>query len=66
MSFKECPFCGSEKIKFDKCTLRVRCGSCFATSGLITKFINLGMETEEAAIAAWNTRYAENDGRRKE
>lgn len=60
-SWKPCPFCGSRKIRFDHCTLRVRCAMCFATSGMITKYINQGMKEEEAARTAWNTRYEEND-----
>ena len=52
-----CPFCGGKKIKFDKCTKRVRCANCFATSGMISKFIAQGMNEDEAALAAWNTRY---------
>ena len=54
--FKPCPFCGCTDIRFDKCTLRVRCKGCFATSGTITKYINEGMTEEEAAKAAWNER----------
>ena len=56
IQFKPCPFCGSTEIKFDKCTLRVRCKHCFATSGVITRFIDQGMKEEEAAKAAWNER----------
>lgn len=63
MEPKPCPFCGSTNIKIDKCTLRVRCGNCFATSGLISKFVKDGKKDFEAALIAWNTRSedAEND-----
>ena len=54
--WKPCPFCGAKNVKFDKCTLRVRCGACRATSGLITRFIAQGMTEEQAAQAAWNER----------
>ena len=60
---KPCPFCGSLDIRFDKCTKRVRCKSCFATSGLITKFKTDEISDDEAAELAWNTRreYAKDD-----
>ena len=58
---KPCPFCGGLTIQVDKCTLRVRCKSCFATSGLISKFINDGVAEEDAPIVAWNTRAYEKD-----
>lgn len=54
--WKPCPFCGSRNIKFDPCTLRVRCGDCRATSGLITKYLKTGKTEEEAAREAWNDR----------
>lgn len=54
--WRPCPFCGSTEIKFDPCTLRVRCKKCRATSGLISRFTNLGMAEEDAARAAWNER----------
>ena len=54
--WKPCPFCGAKKIKFDPCTLRVRCGECRATSGLITRYIAEGLSEQEAARAAWNVR----------
>lgn len=57
--WKPCPFCGSRKIKFDKCTLRVKCADCFATSGFISKYINKGLNEEDSAREAWNTRYKE-------
>lgn len=53
---KPCPFCGQVKVRFDKCTKRARCAVCFATSGLITPYINQGMTEDEAMIAAWNNR----------
>ena len=61
---KPCPFCGSRKIRIDHCTKRVRCATCFATSGLITPHKKDGMTDQEAAIATWNERCenAENDG----
>jgi len=59
---KPCPFCGSIHIQVDKCTKRVRCKDCFATSGMITKLIQKGVPEEEAPIRAWNTRsYEENN-----
>lgn len=59
---KPCPFCGSIHIQVDKCTKRVRCKDCFATSGMITKLIHQGVPEEEAPIRAWNTRsYEENN-----
>lgn len=36
---KPCPFCGSIHIQIDKCTSRVRCKDCFATSGMISKLV---------------------------
>lgn len=56
LQIKPCPFCGSTEIRFDKCTLRVRCKKCFANSGIITRFANQGMSDEDAALMAWNTR----------
>lgn len=58
---RPCPFCGSTEILIDKCSKRVRCKKCYATSGLITRFADKG---EGAALAAWNERYedAKNDG----
>lgn len=53
---KPCPFCGSKNIKIDKCTKRIRCKDCFATSGLITRYINKGLSEDEAVVAAWNER----------
>ena len=53
---KPCPFCGSTNIITEKCTKRVRCRDCFATSGFITPYINQGMSEEEAMIMAWNKR----------
>lgn len=53
---KACPFCGSTNIKIDKCVSRARCGDCMATSGLITKYVNQGMDNQEALITVWNTR----------
>ena len=61
--WKPCPFCGSTIVKFDPCTLRVRCGSCRATSGVITKFVSQGMTEKEAARAAWNERTNEKTDR---
>lgn len=59
---KPCPFCGSVHVQIDKCTKRVRCKDCFATSGIITKLIQKGVPEEEAPIRAWNTRsYEENN-----
>lgn len=64
---KPCPFCGGSEIMIDKCTSRVRCKSCFATSGMISKLINKGVNEENAPIMAWNTRaYEKTDGRGKE
>lgn len=53
---KPCPFCGSRNVKIDKCVSRARCGDCMATSGLITKYINQGMDNQAALKAAWNKR----------
>ena len=53
---KPCPFCGSTDIKLDKCTARVRCKNCFATSGMISRLIAYGTSEELAPIMAWNTR----------
>lgn len=60
--WKPCPFCGSRTIRFNKCTLRVQCAECHATGGLITKYINQGMNEEEAAKTAWNNRFKEATG----
>ena len=54
---KPCPFCGEIRIQIDKCTSRVRCKNCFATSGMISKLINAGVPEEDAPLIAWNTRY---------
>ena len=54
---KPCPFCGSRNIKIDKCTARVRCGDCFATSGIIRK--REGEDGVKAAVEKWNERYNE-------
>lgn len=59
--WKPCPFCGSTMIRFNKCTLRVRCGKCFATSGLITPFRSESITDEEAARKARNTRNEKTD-----
>lgn len=60
---KPCPFCGSLEIRIDKCTSRVRCKNCYATSGLISKLVNTGTNETEAAVMAWNTRsYEKNIG----
>lgn len=61
--WKPCPFCGSQNVKFDPCTLRVRCGTCRATSGLITRFAKQGISEQEAARAAWNERNYETNNR---
>ena len=63
LDLKPCPFCGSTDIRFDKCTKRVRCKNCFATSGLITQFKTDDISDDNAAMLAWNTRrdYAKND-----
>lgn len=58
---KPCPFCGSTDIRIDKCTSRVRCKNCFATSGMISRLISYGVKEEDAPLIAWNTRYAENE-----
>ena len=55
--WKPCPFCGSEKIKFDKCTLRVKCANCFATSGFISKYVSQGISEQDAAKMVWNNRF---------
>ena len=57
---KPCPFCGEINIQIDKCTSRVRCKSCFATSGIISKLINQDISEKDAPIIAWNTRSYEN------
>ena len=53
---KPCPFCGSTEVNLNKCTKRVWCKKCHASSGLITPFIQQGMTEEEATLAAWNRR----------
>lgn len=58
---KPCPFCGEINISIDKCTSRVRCKSCFATSGMISKLVNQGVKEEDAPIIAWNTRAYEKN-----
>lgn len=60
VELKPCPFCGSTDIKIDKCTARVRCKNCFATSGLVSRYKDKG---DKAPIWAWNERYedAKND-----
>ena len=61
MDVKPCPFCGSYNIAIDKCTSRVRCKNCFATSGLISKYLTKTERKEDAALMAWNTRINEKD-----
>ena len=60
---KPCPFCGSVDIRIDKCTARVRCKNCFATSGLIGRFVaySENVSQEKAALQAWNTRWTDGD-----
>lgn len=61
--YESCPFCGSTKIKHDKCTQRVRCGECFATGPMISRFLIEGISEEQAAVNSWNRRanaYATN------
>lgn len=53
---KPCPFCGSMEIRIEKCTARVRCKNCYATSGMISKLVNQGVSEDKAPIVAWNTR----------
>lgn len=60
---KPCPFCGEIDIQIDKCTSRVRCKRCFATSGMISRLINKGVSEEDAPLTAWNTRAYEKDNR---
>lgn len=54
--FEACPFCGSSEVNFNKCTKRVWCKKCHASSGIITPFLQQGMTEDEAAITAWNRR----------
>lgn len=56
---KPCPFCGSTEIMIDKCTTRVRCKKCFASSGLISKLTQKGVPEELAPLLAWNERFYE-------
>lgn len=56
---KPCPFCGGEKILFDKCTSRVMCMNCFARNPMISKFFKYTDDESEAALMAWNTRDGE-------
>lgn len=65
MKPKPCPFCGSTDIRIDKCTARARCKNCFATSGMISRLIAYGVKEDIAPLVAWNTRYAEDNGRRE-
>lgn len=59
---KPCPFCGSTEIMIEKCTARVRCKTCFAQSGLISKITKRGASEELAPLLAWNMRaYEKND-----
>ena len=53
---KPCPFCGSTDVMLDKCTARARCKKCFATSGMISKLVNQGVDEKDAPLMAWNTR----------
>ena len=61
MRYKPCPFCGSTDIAHDKCTQRVRCRNCRATSGMISKWFNMGFTETESAVMAWNTRWNDAD-----
>ena len=66
--YEPCPFCGSTKIKHDKCTSRVRCGECFASGPMIGRFLIEGISEEQAAVNSWNRRiqeYATHDARGK-
>lgn len=56
VELKPCPFCGSRKIKIDRCAKRVRCGECFATSGVISRYMREGVSDYDAAVMAWNER----------
>ena len=76
MMLLKCPFCGSEKLKvehknkfkdihrnFIRMSFSVRCNSCHARGGIVTRDINYGKEAEEIfkakneAIEKWNMRY---------
>lgn len=61
---KPCPFCGSTELIIDRCTARVRCRNCYATSGLITKLLGEYKKSDQnAPIKAWNVRsYEKTDG----
>lgn len=75
MELLKCPFCGSDKLKvehknkfkdirrnFIRMSFSVRCNSCHARGGVVTRDINYGKEAEEIskaknkAIEKWNTR----------
>ena len=53
---KKCPFCGSEDVKINKCTMKTQCKNCFATGPFISRFMKDGRTEEEAAVLAWNWR----------
>lgn len=76
MDLLKCPFCGSDKLKvehknkfkdirrnFIRMSFSVRCNSCHARGGIVTRDINYGKEVEEIseaknnAIEKWNMRY---------
>lgn len=76
MELLKCPFCGSDKLKvehknkfkdirsnFIRMSFSVRCNSCHARGGIVTRDINYGKEAEEIseaknkAIEKWNMRY---------
>ena len=64
MELLKCPFCGSDKLKvehknkfkdirrnFIRMSFSVRCNSCHARGGIVTRDINYGKEAEEISKA---------------
>lgn len=58
---KPCPFCGSRDVNLDNCTVRVRCKNCYASSPLISRYLQYTNNEREAARMAWNTRKGDID-----
>lgn len=55
-NLKPCPFCGNTQIKTDPCSVHIRCGKCFASDPIFSKYLVPEITEREAAAIAWNHR----------